>query len=134
MLCLFAGPAVSATKRTTGKAKASSTKRTAAAKSKGKKKATRTRARSTRPARQQTPTPERYREIQQALADQGYYKGEIDGNWDAECVAALKEFQLEQNLNPDGKLGALSIIALGLGPKYEASALVMPEPSSESDQ
>jgi peptidoglycan hydrolase-like protein with peptidoglycan-binding domain len=65
------------------------------------------------------PTPERYKEIQQALADKGFYEGSIDGNWDAECVAALKRFQADQHLAVDGKLGALSIIALGLGPKRE---------------
>jgi peptidoglycan hydrolase-like protein with peptidoglycan-binding domain len=58
-------------------------------------------------------------EIQQALADKGYYTGSIDGQWDAACVDALKRFQTEQNLAPDGKLGALSLIALGLGPKRE---------------
>jgi hypothetical protein len=29
----------------------------------------------------------------------------------------LKRFQSDQSLTPDGKLGALSLIALGLGPK-----------------
>lgn len=63
------------------------------------------------------PTPERYMEVQQALADKGYYTGPIDGTWDAECVEALKRFQQEQNMAVDGKLGALSLIGLGLGPK-----------------
>ena len=58
-------------------------------------------------------------EVQQALADKGYYQGEIDGVWDSECKEALKRFQADQSLAPDGKLGALSIIALGLGPKRE---------------
>jgi peptidoglycan hydrolase-like protein with peptidoglycan-binding domain len=74
--------------------------------------------RSTAP-KQLTPTPERYMEVQQALAEKGYYKGPIDGRWDAECVSALKRFQEDQNIAVDGKLGALSIIALGLGPKRE---------------
>ena len=65
------------------------------------------------------PTPERYREIQQALADKGYYSGPVNGFWGAECIDALKRFQQDQNLEPDGKLGALSIIALGLGPKRQ---------------
>jgi peptidoglycan hydrolase-like protein with peptidoglycan-binding domain len=56
-------------------------------------------------------------EIQQALADKGHYTGPVDGNWGSECVEALRRFQQEQNLKPDGKLGALSLIALGLGPK-----------------
>ena len=65
------------------------------------------------------PTPERYMEIQQALADKGYYSGAVNGIWGADSVDALKRFQQDQNLAPDGKLGALSIIALGLGPKRQ---------------
>jgi len=71
-------------------------------------------------AKQQQPTPERYKEIQQALADKGYFSGTPDGNWGPESVEALKRFQREQNLEPDGKIGSLSLIALGLGPKREA--------------
>src|SRR5262249_9097648 len=66
---------------------------------------------------QQAPTPDRYREIQHALADKGYFKGDVDGKWGADSVDALKRFQSEQNLDPDGKIGSLSLIALGLGPK-----------------
>lgn len=71
------------------------------------------------PARQTSPTTERYMEIQGALAAKGYYSGEATGLWDAESVQALKRFQQDQGLKPDGKLGALSLIALGLGPKRE---------------
>ncbi len=67
--------------------------------------------------RQSAPSPERYREIQQALAERGYYDGSVDGVWNNSSVEALRRFQIDQNLDPDGKLGALSLIALGLGPK-----------------
>jgi murein L,D-transpeptidase YcbB/YkuD len=66
---------------------------------------------------QQAPTPARYREIQQAMADRGYFKGPVNGEWGPDSVDALKRFQAGQNLTPDGKLGSLSLIALGLGPK-----------------
>jgi peptidoglycan hydrolase-like protein with peptidoglycan-binding domain len=80
------------------------------------------------------PTPERYREVQQALADKGYYTGPIDGAWDAECVTALKRFQQDQNLVVDGKLGALSLIALGLGPKREPlQTQFISKPATPSD-
>jgi peptidoglycan hydrolase-like protein with peptidoglycan-binding domain len=72
---------------------------------------------TTRRSSQQQPTPERYKEIQQALADRGYFNAPADGNWGPESVDALKRFQREQNLTDDGKLGSLSLIALGLGPK-----------------
>ena len=58
-------------------------------------------------------------DIQQALTDKGFYSGPIDGNWNADCVDALKRIQEAQNLSPDGKLGSMSLIALGLGPKRQ---------------
>ncbi len=70
-----------------------------------------------RRSNQQQPTPDRYKDIQQALAERGYFNGSIDGNWGADSVEALKRFQREQNLTDDGKLGSLSLIALGLGPR-----------------
>jgi len=66
---------------------------------------------------QQAPTPERYKEIQSALIDKGYLQGEPSGEWGPDSVEALKRFQADENLNVDGKIGALSLIALGLGPK-----------------
>jgi peptidoglycan hydrolase-like protein with peptidoglycan-binding domain len=66
---------------------------------------------------QQQPTTDRYREIQQALSDKGYFAGQPDGTWGPESVDALKRFQRDQNLTEDGKLGSMSLIALGLGPK-----------------
>ena len=66
---------------------------------------------------QQAPTPDRYREIQQALASKGYFHGDPNGTWGADSADALKRFQAEQNLMPDGKITSLSLIALGLGPK-----------------
>jgi hypothetical protein len=66
---------------------------------------------------QSTPTPDRYKEIQDALAHRGYYKGEANGAWGPDSVEALKRFQQEQNVPPSGKLDSVSLIALGLGPK-----------------
>jgi hypothetical protein len=78
---------------------------------------------------QARPSPERYREIQQALADKGFFKGEVDGTWSTTSVTALKDFQRAQNLEPDGKLGSLSLIALGLGPKRIVAANPNPPPT-----
>jgi hypothetical protein len=78
-----------------------------------KGKVTRTPARSY----QQAPTPDRYREIQQALASKGYLHSEPNGAWGPESSDALKRFQADQSLMPDGKINSLSLIALGLGPK-----------------
>jgi peptidoglycan hydrolase-like protein with peptidoglycan-binding domain len=83
-----------------------------------------------RPPSQQQPTADRYKEIQQALADKGYFQGPVDGAWNTGSVDALKRFQKDQNLDPDGKIGSLSLIALGLGPKRgEAPAQLAPASS-----
>ena len=68
----------------------------------------------------QSPTADRYREIQQALADKGYLTTEVNGAWDQASIEALNRFKTEQKLKADGKICSLSLIALGLGPKYEA--------------
>ena len=81
-----------------------------------------------RRAAQQQPTAERYKEIQQALSDKGYFHGPVDGAWGADSTDALKRFQREQNLEDDGKIGALSLIALGLGPQRETTPPALPAP------
>ena len=80
------------------------------------------------PRGQLQPTPNRYREIQQALADRGYFKSEPDGVWGPDSVEALKQFQQDQNLRPSGRLDPMSLISLGLGPKRDASAGKTAEP------
>lgn len=67
------------------------------------------------------PTPERYREIQQALIARGYLKGEPTGKWDEASIEAMRRFQQDQNIEPSGKLDALSLIALGLGPRRDSN-------------
>lgn len=78
---------------------------------------------------QQAPTADRYKEIQQALADKGFFSGPVDGTWGPSSTDALKRFQSSQSLESDGKLGALSLIALGLGPKH--AAVPPPAPAAE---
>jgi peptidoglycan hydrolase-like protein with peptidoglycan-binding domain len=80
---------------------------------------------------QQAPTADRYKEIQQALASKGYFRGEPNGQWGSESTEALKRFQADQSLMPDGKIGSLSLIALGLGPKrLTAKSEATPVPQS----
>ena len=78
------------------------------------------------------PDAERLREIQKALADKGYFKGEVNGTWNADSVTALKQFQTERNLTADGKINALSLIGLGLGPKHDGSIAALPAPQPEA--
>ena len=77
------------------------------------------RSRRSHQPRQSTPSAERYSEIQQVLAEKGFYTGPVTGVWGTESVEALRKFQSDQKLAPDGKLGARSLIALGLGPQRQ---------------
>ncbi len=73
------------------------------------------------PTYQLHPDPERYQQIQQSLADRGYFKGEVNGQWNDDSVDALKRFQADQKLDNDGKINALTLTGLGLGPKHDGS-------------
>ena len=110
-------PAVKSTAKSTAKTAAKTAPSTTAKKgtttSKGKRAVT---ARHYAP---QQPSVERYKEIQEALAAKGYFKAEPNGAWGPASIDALKRFQHDQNLVEDGKIGSLSLIALGLGPKRE---------------
>ena len=77
-------------------------------------------------SRQLVPTPERYTEIQQALVQKGYLQGPATGKWDQSSTDALRRFQKEQNLEASGKIDSLSLIALGLGPKYDSASAAPP--------
>jgi hypothetical protein len=80
--------------------------------------------------RQLAPTPQRYKEIQDALAAKGYLNPEdANGAWNQASVDALKKFQAGQNLDSTGKINSLSLIALGLGPKRETPP---PKPPAET--
>lgn len=70
----------------------------------------------------QAPSADRYKEIQHALAERGYYHGDVNGVWGSGSTDALKRFQTDQHLEADGKLDSLSLIGLGLGPKRTLSA------------
>jgi len=104
----------------TGKAVAKSTKS-------GKK---------TAPVRQRgqtAPTPERYRDIQAALAAKGYLNGEPSGVWDSDSMDAMRRFQTDQKLTPTGKISASSLIGLGLGPKPPDSSPIIPPGTPPTD-
>jgi len=80
--------------------------------------------------RQAAPSPDRYREIQDALVAKGYLQPEeATGKWDGTSIEAMKRFQAEQKLDSTGKINSLSLIALGLGPKYDSTASSKPAES-----
>ena len=74
------------------------------------------------PSYQVHPDPERYQEIQKALSDRGYFKGQVNGVWGDDSIEAMKRFQTDQKLEQtDGKIDAQTLIGLGLGPKHDGS-------------
>jgi peptidoglycan hydrolase-like protein with peptidoglycan-binding domain len=83
--------------------------------------------------RQMAPSPDRYRQIQEALAAKGFLRSEdATGSWNQNSIDALKRFQASQNIESNGKINSLSLIALGLGPKRDA--IVKPPPPTPVDQ
>lgn len=51
-------------------------------------------------------------EVQQALAARGYRPGPLDGVWGRQSISALKAFQADSGLDPDGVLGPRTMAAL----------------------
>lgn len=81
---------------------------------------------------QMRPSRERVRQIQQALLDAGFNPGPVDGFWGPNSATALMDFQEARDLEPTGRINALSLIQLGLGPKYETANTPAGSPSDGS--
>jgi peptidoglycan hydrolase-like protein with peptidoglycan-binding domain len=107
--------AATSSKKAASTAKSSSKKKTASRSSRSR------RSRASWRNRQLHPTEERYAEIERALAEKGYLKVAPNGKWDEASTEAVREFQRDQKLEPSGKLDSLTLIALGLGPKYDTA-------------
>jgi Putative peptidoglycan binding domain len=83
--------------------------------------------------RQTSPTPDRYREIQGALATKGFLNSEdATGTWNQASSDAMKKFQAEQNLESSGKINSLSLIALGLGPHRDPAPPAPPRSTPQA--
>ncbi len=72
------------------------------------------------------PSRERTTQIQTALARGGYYKGDPNGKWDADTVAAVQKFQSANNIDASGKLDAPTLQKLGLG--SDIAGVAAPKP------
>lgn len=112
----------------------SSSKSSTSSKAAGSKKSSRKHhARSRREPTQKAPTPDRIREIQSALASEGYYPDEPNGKWDGRTVEAMEKFQQEHGLSASGKLDALSLQKLGLGSQIAGVSAPQPPMVSSPD-
>lgn len=119
-------PAKTATKPKSGTTTKSTTSKPAA------KKKTTTKRRSTRARRQTVPTNDRIREIQAELVRRGHLKGEPNGKWDTNSIAAMKDFQTANGLRATGKFDAASLQKLGLG--SETAGMAAPRPLASAGE
>jgi len=78
------------------------------------------------------PSRERVRQIQEALLEAGFNPGPVDGLWGPNSADALMDFQEAHDLEPTGRINSLSLIQLGLGPKYETANTSAGSPSNGS--
>jgi peptidoglycan hydrolase-like protein with peptidoglycan-binding domain len=66
--------------------------------------------------------------LQQALADEGFYDGAVDGDFDDPTLAAVMAYQEEAGLFVDGVVGRESSIELGIWPDEESLVVRTPPP------
>jgi len=58
--------------------------------------------------------PETVQRVQAALAQQGYYPGQVDGQFSPQTEQALKQAQADMSLRPTGQLDQQTLFALGV--------------------
>jgi len=80
---------------------------------------------------------EQTQEVQQALKDQGFYYGTVDGQPGPETDAAVRRYQIRQGLEVTGKLDAQTLASLNLGGDSKSDSntveAVPPPPSDTAD-
>src|SRR5438067_10232037 len=71
------------------------------------------------------------RQVQQALKDQGFYYGIVDGEEGSETNAAVRRYQIRNSLEVTGKLNEQTLNALKMGKAEEPAAAAPTEETSE---
>ena len=66
--------------------------------------------------------------LQQALIDQGFYSGAVNGSFDQATFTAVEDMQTERNLFVDGIVGRESAISLGIWPDEASLVVHTPKP------
>ena len=70
--------------------------------------------------------------LQQSLIDLGYYEGAADGDFDDPTLAAVMQYQADENLFVDGVVGRESAIALDIWPDEESFVVRTPPPPDDA--
>jgi hypothetical protein len=70
--------------------------------------------------------------LQQALADEGFYDGEIDGDFDDPTLMAVMSYQEQAGLFVDGVVGRESALELDIWPDEDSLVVRTPPPPPET--
>src|SRR5881227_2345344 len=74
--------------------------------------------------------------VQQALKDQGFYYGEINGETNANLTAAIRRYQIRNGLQVSGELNAETLQSLGIdssGAARPATKAASPIPAAPAE-
>jgi peptidoglycan hydrolase-like protein with peptidoglycan-binding domain len=70
--------------------------------------------------------------VQQTLKDQGFYYGEVNGEKNADTIAAIRRFQIRNGLQVSGELNDETLHALGVGNSSQSVAKASPAVSPDN--
>ena len=70
--------------------------------------------------------------VQQALKDQGFYYGDVDGKKSADTTAAIRRYQIRNGLQITGEIDAETLRSLGIG-AGAARSTPRPQPAAPSE-
>jgi peptidoglycan hydrolase-like protein with peptidoglycan-binding domain len=65
-------------------------------------------------------SPDQIKQLQQALNDNGFDAGEVDGRLSAQTSNALRKFQTRLGIEPTGRVDAQTLKAVGMADKIPA--------------
>jgi peptidoglycan hydrolase-like protein with peptidoglycan-binding domain len=71
--------------------------------------------------------------VQQALKDQGFYYGDVNGEKTADTTAAIRRYQIRNGLQITGEIDAETLRSLGVGSGMARSA-AQPQPAAVQDE
>jgi peptidoglycan hydrolase-like protein with peptidoglycan-binding domain len=71
--------------------------------------------------------------VQEALKEQGFYYGEVNGEKTADTTAAIRRYQIRNGLQITGEIDAETLRSLGVG-AGSARATVTPQPSNQPEE
>src|SRR5216117_4142544 len=71
--------------------------------------------------------------VQQALKDQGFYYGEINGETNANLTAAIRRYQIRNGLQVNGELNSETLQSLGINSSTSGRPATKPIPPGSGE-